>query len=492
MNQNGTKYIEEDEIDLRELWKIVMDKKIFIIIFTSVVTVGAIIWAVTRTPIFEVKSNLQIGFIGENLIAEPATLIKTVNLIFNVEEKISSKEEFISEVSSIATNKKLKNLFEIKTQAISNEKALQKNKEVVAYIENEYKGKIDQFILSNSNHVKIIKTKITTLENLEIKNLKQQIKLLKTQKIVEIDEKIKRFKTQDIIKLKREIKLLKTQKIVKIDEKIKRFKTQDIIKLKREIELLKTQKIVKIDEKINFYNKIKINTLSDKIKLHKNKLKEYTKAVRQIYQNDIEDTDQTSSTIASLQIVNYQNLILNSQNKVEDLKIEIEIIKNETILNLQREKKNIQGIIIKDLQPKIDNINKITILNLQREKKNIQNITIKDLQLKIDNINNISIINLQRDKNNLMNDTLRKLIYKLEVELPNKKVKLLQEIEKLDFQASKLNIQNSKVVGKYVIHDYPVKPKKKLIVVVAFVTGLILSIFIVFFLNFFSSNKEDS
>ncbi len=492
MNQNTTKYIEDDEIDLRELWKIIMDKKMFIIVFTSVVTLGAIIWAVTRTPIFEVKSNLQIGFIGENLIAEPDTLIKTANLVFNVEDKISSKERFISEVSSISANKKLKNFVEIKTKAISNEKALQKNEEVVAYFENKYKGKIDQFILNNSNQVKIIKTKISTLENLEIKNLKQQIKLLKTQKIVEINEKIKKLRNQDIEKLQREMKLLKTQKIVKIDEKIKRLKTQDIKNIKREIELLKTQKIVKIDEKINFYNKIKINTLSNKIQLHKNKLKEYIRAVKQIYKNNIKDTDKTSSTIASLQIVNYQNLILNSQNKVEDLKIEIEIIKNETILNLQREKKNIQDIVIKDLQLKIDNINKITILNLQREKKNIKNITIKDLQLKIDNINNISIVNLQRNKNNLMDDTLRKLMYRLEVELPNKKEKLLQEREKLNFQVTTLNIQNTKVVGKYIIHNYPVKPKKKLIVVVAFVTGFILSIFIVFFLNFISTNKEDS
>ena len=45
------------------------------------VTVGAIVWAMTRTPIYEVKSNVQIGFIGENLIAEPSTLIKIVNKV---------------------------------------------------------------------------------------------------------------------------------------------------------------------------------------------------------------------------------------------------------------------------------------------------------------------------------------------------------------------------------------------------------------------------
>jgi len=188
-------------------------------------------------------------------------------------------------------------------------------------------------------------------------------------------------------------------------------------------------------------------------------------------------------------MVNYQNLILNSKNKVEDLKIEVEKVKIEIVPNLQRERKNVQDVTIKDLQLKIDNINNISIVNLQREKKNIQDVTIKDLQLKIDNINNVSIINLQREKKNIQNDVLRKLTYKLKVELPNKKVKLLEQINQYKFQNSEQNIQNSKIIGSYIIHNYPIKPKKKLIVIVAFITGLILSIFLVFFLNFIS--KED-
>jgi len=431
MNNGQTRYIEEDEIDLRELWKIIMDRKLFIVIFTLIITIGAIIWAITRTPIYEVKSNIQIGFIGENLIAEPNTLIKTANIVFNVEDKVSTKEKFVSEVTSITANKKLKNFIEIKTQAISNDEALKKNKLVVSYIENKYKSKIDQFILNNNNNnIIAIELKISNLKNLETKNLKRQIELLKT------------------------------QKIVKIDEKIKRLKNQDIKNIQRQIELLKTQKIVKIDEKIKFYNKIKINTLNEKIKFHTDKLKEYTKSVKQIYQNNQENTDRTSLTISSLQMVNYQNLILNSQNKVEDLKIEIETINNEVIPNLQR------------------------------EKNNIQDVTIKDLQLKIDNINNVSILNLQREKNNIQDDILRKLEYKLKFELPNKQVKLLEQIEQYKFQNSEQNIQNSKVIGSYVVKDYPIKPKKKLIVVVSFVTGFILSIFMVFLLNFIGKEND--
>jgi uncharacterized protein involved in exopolysaccharide biosynthesis len=37
--------------------------------------------------------------------------------------------------------------------------------------------------------------------------------------------------------------------------------------------------------------------------------------------------------------------------------------------------------------------------------------------------------------------------------------------------------------------DYPVKPKKMLVIAVSFITAFILSIFIVFILNFINNNK---
>jgi uncharacterized protein involved in exopolysaccharide biosynthesis len=47
------------------------------------------------------------------------------------------------------------------------------------------------------------------------------------------------------------------------------------------------------------------------------------------------------------------------------------------------------------------------------------------------------------------------------------------------------------VVGEYIAKDYPIKPKKRLIVTVAFVTGFILSIFLVFFIEFIKGFKEE-
>ena len=371
-NQINNRAYEEDEIDLRELFQTLIKNKMKIISITFVITILAIIWAISRTEIYEVKSNVQIGFIGKNTITDPETLVKIAKLVFNVDDKVDTKKEFISEVSSISTNKKIKNFLEIKTEAISNDEALKKNKEVVTYIKNKYINIINQFINTNNNKIKLIKDKIKNLEDLERKNIERKIKLLKT------------------------------------------------------------QAIVKINEKIKFYSKMKMNSLEKKIKFQVNKLKKYTKAVTQIYQNDNKTKDTTALTISSIQLVNYQNLILNSQNRIEDLKLEVENLKVEIIPNLQREKQNLQ------------------------------------------------------------NDTLRKLEYKLKIELPNKKVKLLEQIEELKFQNSIQNIQNSKVIGSYFIKDNPIKPKKKLIVIVAFVTSLILSIFLVFFLEFIRGFKEET
>lgn len=153
-------------------------------------------------------------------------------------------------------------------------------------------------------------------------------------------------------------------------------------------------------------------------------------------------------------MTNYQSLIFNTQNKIEDLKLEKEKILSDTI---------------KSLELKIDNI---------------KNITIRDLKLSIKNINDITIVNLNRDKQNIQSDAIRKLQYQLDVDLPAKKIKLEEQIEKALFSISEQNLQNSKVVGDYIVYDYPIKPKKKLIVLVAFITGFILSIFIAFFLNF--------
>lgn len=374
MQDNIQRY-EEDIIDLRELWNILVRRKGVIVMVTFLLTIVSIIYILVATPIYEVKSNVMVGYIGKEdgdrkNIAEPGVIEKRLNIVFNVEDGLKV-EKFVSKVSSVTINKKLKNFITIKSEAISNEEALKKNKEVIQYLQNLYQPKIDRYVVNTENNIKATKIKIENLENLETKNIQNQIKLLKT------------------------------------------------------------QSIVKIDEKLAFYKNIKMKALEEKSSFHAKKLKEYTEAINNIYKTNKISKDSTLMTISSIQMVNYQNLILNSQNKIEDLKVEIGVIKNETIPNLQRDKKNMQ------------------------------------------------------------NDTLRKIEYKLNVELPYKKVKLNEEIQQLKYNKSEQNIQNSKVIGEFVVKDSPLKPKKRLIVAIAFITGLMLSIFMVFFLEFIRVAKKE-
>lgn len=394
-----TNSFQEDEIDLRELFKILVRYKYFIIIFTLVATLGAIFYALSKTPIYEVKSNVKVGYIEENLIVEPETLVKTLNLVFNVEDKLSSDNEFVSEVTTISANKNLKNFIEIKTEAISNEEALKKNKEVVDFSKNLYQPKIEQYIAETKNSIENTKRAIKNIDDFKIKNIEQQIKLLEG------------------------------------------------------------QVVVKIDEEIEFLKEFKLKTIESKIDFHTKKLEEYTQSVNRLYSDTKSAYNAAASTIASIQMVNYQNLILNSQNKVEDLKLEKEIILTQTVLNLET------------------------------EKKNIINVSIRDLELQIYNIQNTKIAELQRERENISNEQIRKLQHQIDVELVSKKIKLNEQIDKLKYSITEQNIGNSEVVGGFIVKDYPVKPKRKLIVVVAFVTGLVLSIFILFFLNFFRDEK---
>lgn len=65
--------------------------------------------------------------------------------------------------------------------------------------------------------------------------------------------------------------------------------------------------------------------------------------------------------------------------------------------------------------------------------------------------------------------------------------KLINRKSQLELLVSPSNIKTYEVVEKLRVSDYPVKPNKSLVVAIAFVTGLILAIFLVFFGQFVRS-----
>ncbi len=63
-------------------------------------------------------------------------------------------------------------------------------------------------------------------------------------------------------------------------------------------------------------------------------------------------------------------------------------------------------------------------------------------------------------------------------------------VTNIQSKLSASNITLTHIIGNIKKSPYPIKPKKKLIIIVAFITGFILSIFLVFFMEFIKSLKE--
>ena len=301
----------EDEIDLKELFATIWKRKIFIVLFTFFVTLLAIIYAYNKTPIYEVKSYIELGFIDNKIIEEPSILEQKLKVIFGIDNNMMNNNPEEGIISSISQTINIKNFLVIKTEAISNEIAIAKNKEVLTYTQNLYNPKIE-----NSK----------SLINNEILNIERQI---------------------------------------------------------------------------DFFENEKIKMLNESIILSNSNLEKYNKEITELYKSNINTNDKTSSMIASVQIINYQNLIINLQNQINSIEIE-------------------KQQIIKNILPKMK-----------------------------------------------------------------------ASLDEIKFKLSEQNISNTRLVGDYIVNEYPSKPKKLLIIVVSFITGFILSIFIVFFMQFANNFRKE-
>ncbi len=423
--------IEEDEIDLVELLRTLKRRRKIIYKVTGAITLLAIIYVLFKTPLYEVKANMRIGFIGEKLLVDPTTLAKTLQSVYHTDEPDFKSKELNASgayVDAVNTNRKIKNFLEIITYGLDNDKAIAKTKELVSYTQKEYQPKLDQYILNTKNEIERLKIQKKNILEIMIPNLKTQIKLIEDMKIPQIDKKIELLKTQDLEKLK------------------------------TQLSILEKQKIPEIKKKIEFYQKYKIKDIEDKIAFYSQKLKEYNKAVQALYEQ-FNKSDDTKVMIASIQMVNYQNLILDLQNKIKDLQLQKIKIIEEVIPQLEDKIENIKNVDMKKIKYQIDNILNVKIPQLEKEKEKIRLAEIKKIQDQI-----------LAQKNKI-------------TEIDNK-------IKVLKYNISPANIQNSKVVGGFITKDHPAKPKRKLIIVVAFVTGLILSIFLVFLIEFWEENKK--
>ena len=170
--------IQEDEIDLKELFKTIWAKKIFIVIFTLVVTILAGFYAYSKTPIYEAKALLEIGEYKinnttKNSVDDASTLEKKLSTLFvDMEKNLKDKT---SEISNISVVKGLKNFLEIKSESTSNEEAKNEILKVLTFVQNEHEKILDD---------------VKKQKEMELRNIDLQIADIKSKSVALIDKKI--------------------------------------------------------------------------------------------------------------------------------------------------------------------------------------------------------------------------------------------------------------------------------------------------------------
>ena len=191
--------IQEDEIDLKELFKTIWAKKIFIVIFTLVVTILAGFYAYSKTPIYEAKALLEIGEYKKNPVDDAVALEKKLSTIFiDMEKNLKDKT---SQISNISVVKGLKNFLEIKSESTSNEEAKNEILKVLTFVQNEHEKILDD---------------VKKQKEMELRNIDLQIAHIKSKSVALIDKKIEN-----------NIKNLKSleEQLKQVDENLKKIDT---------------------------------------------------------------------------------------------------------------------------------------------------------------------------------------------------------------------------------------------------------------------------
>ena len=106
--------MQEDEIDLRELFQTIMKRKWFIFIFTALVTIGATIYTFMNNPIpiYQGKVLVEIGEVqsekfGTQSFDNPNNLSKIIDTIYKTESNVPQRTNNLLEIVIKNSNKKL-------------------------------------------------------------------------------------------------------------------------------------------------------------------------------------------------------------------------------------------------------------------------------------------------------------------------------------------------------------------------------------------------
>jgi uncharacterized protein involved in exopolysaccharide biosynthesis len=164
--------IEEDEIDLKELFLTLWAKKVFIVGFTLVIVIVGVVYSLSKTPVYEIKAVVEVGSFNSNsnsnsnnYIENPQNLIKKL-LIINKENVKTQEKSTLQDVSLV---KSTPNLIEIIVASTSNQEGKVLIEKIIKQVKEEHNEKIDSYKALIQSNINNLMSQINLLEKSENK-----------------------------------------------------------------------------------------------------------------------------------------------------------------------------------------------------------------------------------------------------------------------------------------------------------------------------------
>lgn len=239
---------------------------------------------------------------------------------------------------------------------------------------------------------------------------------------------------------------IKRVQLANIDRQINFLKNNVIIEKQQQIEYVKNIQIPRIDRQIAYMREVVIS-----------------------------EAERNIAVIDSINIPSVEtNIALNKQRlKAYEAKLE-ELQTNKNI-------KIGENLILKQMleqgfYSQITNLEQ-GIISLEQQREVLLTQTRPNAQDRLDKLNSVELENMQAERDTIINDklpTLQRELANLQTEELNK---LLDQRNIVELSLNPYNYQNTQIVSDIVMSKNPVKPKKAIIIAIAFLSSLMLSIF---------------
>ncbi len=239
------------------------------------------------------------------------------------------------------------------------------------------------------------------------------------------------LKKVQLANIERQINFLKNNVIVEKQQQIEYIKSTQIPRMDRQIAYMKDATIPAARREISAIDDISIPSVRKNIELNTQRLKKYEAELEKLRTN--------KNVGESENIILRQMMEQGIYNQISNLE--------QSIIAFEQQKQVLLTKSKPDAQNRLDRLVSVELENMQAEKDILVNDKLPSLQREL--------VNLQTEELN----------------------KLLDQRSLVELALKPYNYQNTQIVSDIVVSRNPVKPKKAIIIAIAFLSSLMLSIF---------------